>query len=233
MTQPASRFPNGGERARYGIAVGSIVLPSRYRSARLLAVGGMGEVYLATDTAARARRSRSRCFPSATPTTRRFDAVQARGARGGAPVRAAQCVTVYDVGEHEGTAVHRDGYMEGVRSRRAVWPVASSSHERSTGWDRRPSALDAAHRRGSCTGTSSRPTCCSTAAGACRCRLRHRLGCRSRRAHASRHRARNGRLSVPGAGRGEPAASPATAMRWASSRSSCSPAAGRSRPTRR
>ena len=71
-------------------------------------------------------------------------------------------------------------------------------------------------------GGSSRPTCCSTAAGACRCStfgIASAAG--SDALHASRHRARNGRLSVAGAGTGRARHIGPASYGWASSRSSC------------
>ena len=70
-------------------------------------------------------------------------------------------VQIFHIGEHDGLPLLRDG----VRRRAAAWPTGSTAppgrRARRRGWSRPwPGAMAEAHRLGSSTATSSRPTSC-------------------------------------------------------------------------
>ena len=127
-------------------------------------------------TASSAAAWRSRCWPSASPTTttavRRFK----REARTAARLSAHRnVVTIYDVGEPAGPTatrasrrVHRDGVPRRRHRRRRDRAWARSPPARRCDGRARPRRRSTTPTgTGSCTATSSPPTSCSTAIGCC------------------------------------------------------------------
>jgi eukaryotic-like serine/threonine-protein kinase len=95
------------------IAFGSNVLPGRYGSPRLLASGGMGEVYLATDSVLERKvavKLLAERFARDEEIRRRFTREALAAARlSGEP----HVVTIYDVGEHDGRPFIVMEYLSG------------------------------------------------------------------------------------------------------------------------
>jgi serine/threonine-protein kinase len=140
------------QRARSGhtseIAIRSTVLPARYLSPRLLAAGGMGEVYVAVDELLErevAVKLLAERYAGDEEIRRRFtrEALAAARLSGERHV-----VTIYDVGEHEGRPFIVMAYMAGgsleARLREGRVNVA-----RALEWlEQAATALDRAHREG-------------------------------------------------------------------------------------
>ena len=149
---------------------------------------------------------------------------------------APNTVTIFDVGEHEGRPVHRDGVPAGRLARRPARTPRARSRPgaRSAGSGRRPPRSTRRTRAGSSTATSSRRTCSSTTTAACASPTsgsRARPGStRSPRPAPCSARPATSRPSRRAASRRRRRA---TATRWPSSPSSCSRARGRSSATRR
>ncbi len=121
-------------------------------------------------------------------------------------------VTIYDAGEHAGTAYIAMELLRGRapgRLHRPGAPAAAGDRDRGRG-AAGGRARTTRTSRASCTATSSRPTSCSTRRAATEDhRLRHRPHHRFR-THAHRHRARHAVLHVARAvaGRGPSPAAP-------------------------
>jgi eukaryotic-like serine/threonine-protein kinase len=125
-----------------------MVLPSRYRSGRLLAIGGMGEVYLATDSLLErevAIKVLSERYADDADIRRRFMREALAAARlSGRP----HVVMVFDVGEHDDRPFIVMAYMRGgsvdTRLKSGLPPLALSLD-----WlEQAGIALDGAHAAG-------------------------------------------------------------------------------------
>jgi eukaryotic-like serine/threonine-protein kinase len=130
------------------IAFGSNVLPGRYGSPRLLASGGMGEVYLATDSVLERKvavKLLAERFARDEEIRRRFTREALAAARlSGEP----HVVTIYDVGEHDGRPFIVMEYLSGGSLHERV-RKAPVSPARALDWlGQAAVALDAAHRHG-------------------------------------------------------------------------------------
>ena len=113
------------------------MLPRRYASPDLVARGGMGEVYRATDTVL----ERTVAVKVLSDRYARQDDARARFRRealAAARLSAApNVVTVFDVAEHDGQAAHRHGVPRGrLRVRPAARADASRADRRSLGSSR-------------------------------------------------------------------------------------------------
>jgi eukaryotic-like serine/threonine-protein kinase len=133
---------------RFCIAAASGFLPERYRSTRLLARGGMSDVYLATDALldrnVAVKVLAERYAQDADIRTRFTREALAAARLSGEP----HVVTIYDVGEHEARPFivmeHLAGGSLRERMRGGPLPIAWSL----TWLEQAGGALDAAHRRG-------------------------------------------------------------------------------------
>ena len=94
------------------------LLPPRYRRPERIARGGMGEIYRAED----ADLERTVAIKVLAENLAGDVAVRARFTREALAAarlsNAPSTVTIYDVGEHDGPAVHRDGVPAGWLARR-------------------------------------------------------------------------------------------------------------------
>jgi serine/threonine protein kinase len=131
------------------VAVADQILPARYRDPRLIARGGMGEVYCAMDTVLGrpvAIKLLAEPYAASTEIRRRFTREALAAARlSGDP----NIVTIYDVGERHGRPFIvmeyvAAGSLEDVLRRDGAQPAA-----RALPWlEQAAHALDAAHARG-------------------------------------------------------------------------------------
>ena len=130
------------------IAIRINVLPSRYRSARLLAVGGMGEVYVAVDEMLERKvaiKVLADRYAESDDVRRRFT----REALAAARLSGQQyIVTVYDVGEHEGQPFIVMAYMPGGSLEQRLRQGRPGAAQALAWLEQTAVALDAAHRRG-------------------------------------------------------------------------------------
>ena len=140
----------------------------------------MGVVWRARDSCStvtsRSRRSRSR---RRSPTSERANAYQRtlREAKTAARLNHPGVVTVYDVAEDGGPPVdrHAAGRTPGRWTRCSPTSGPLSPRQAADMGRQLLGALSVAHAAGSCTGTSSRATCCSARRRPGRAdRLRHR-----------------------------------------------------------
>ena len=124
------------------------ILPSRYASARLVARGGMGEVYRATDTvlerrvAVKVLADRYAREPQARARFKREALAAAR--LSGQP----HVITVFDVGEHEERPFIVMEYMEGGSLHDKVSAGRVDAREALDWLGQAAEALDTAHRHG-------------------------------------------------------------------------------------
>ena len=206
-------------------------LPSRYVSPERVASGGMGEVYRATDSVL----GRVVAVKMLAERHARNEDVRARFKR--EALAAAQLsghrnvVTVFDVGEHDGRPFIVMEYLEGGsvhdRLRAGVDPVRACARLARRGCRR---ARRCARARDRPSRRQAREPAPGRRRQRPRQRLRHRVGGRARHAHASGHGSRHRRAtSRPSRLAASPRLQPRIAMRSASSPSSSSRGAGRSR----
>ena len=126
-----------------------IPLPPRYRDARLLARGGMGEIYRATDT----ELGRDVAVKVLSARYAEDEAIHARFRRealAAARVSAdPNIVTVFDVGEHEGRPLIVMELLHGGSLERRIEGRAPCPPAQVLDWlDDAAAALDAAHSAG-------------------------------------------------------------------------------------
>ena len=126
----------------------------------------MGEIYRATDTVLGRDVAIKVLFPARGCRSGAPRAVHARGARGRPALRrGARC---HDLRRRRDRrpALHRHGVpARRVARRPARCEAARRSPRRSAGWTKSLARSTRRTRAGSCTGTSSPRTCCSTAPG--------------------------------------------------------------------
>src|SRR3954469_4913953 len=144
------------------------VLPARYTEARLIASGGMGRVFRATDTAL----GRDVAIKVLFDRYADDQAVRARFRREAlAAARLSghpNIVTIFDVAEYRGRPMIVMEYLEGGHSTRASRGRAAARRRRCwPGWSRRPARWTKPTLPASCTVTSNRETFCSTAGTTC------------------------------------------------------------------
>ena len=179
------------------------MLPRRYASPDLVARGGMGEVYRATDTAL----ERTVAIKVLSDRYARQDDARARFRRealAAARVSAApNVVTVFDVAEHDGRPLIVMEYLEGgsvyERLRSGRVPARSGAHlARAGGGRARPRTCER-HRAPRRQAGEPPPR---SRRQRPRLRLRDRVRHGSRHAHGAGDRARHRRIHIPGAGSG-------------------------------
>ena len=158
-----------------------IQLPERYELVRRIATGGMASVWCAEDQRARAPGGDQAAVRARTPTTRRR--CSGSSGRPGWPLACPGIRT----SSRSSTSAMRPGPIDGQpRLHRHGVPGRRHGRRRASGWARSAARMrcagspEAASRSITpttaawSTGTSSRPTCCSTAIGRARGRLRDR-----------------------------------------------------------
>jgi eukaryotic-like serine/threonine-protein kinase len=131
------------------VAVQVDILPARYRDPRRIARGGMGDIYLATDSALgrsvviKVLADRYAQDPS---VRKRFTREALAAARlSGEP----HTVTIYDVGEHRGHPFIVMQYLEGGSLADVLSREGPQTPERAFRWlEESAQALDAAHAKG-------------------------------------------------------------------------------------
>ena len=123
-------------------------LPPRYRNPERIARGGMGEIFAPRTPTSRAS-SRSRCSPTATPTTTRSGSLHARGAGRGAPLQRTEHGDDLRRRRARRPPVHRDGVPARRLARRPPRRDGAQPIGRSLDWlGQAAAALDAAHASG-------------------------------------------------------------------------------------
>ncbi len=130
-------------------APADILLPSRYRDARLLAHGGMGDIYRATD----AELGREVAIKVLAPRYAEDDSLRARFRREAlAAARVSSnpnIVTIYDVAEHEGRPMIVMEFLPGGSLERRISGRTPCPASQVFDWlDEAAAALDAAHEAG-------------------------------------------------------------------------------------
>jgi serine/threonine-protein kinase len=123
-------------------------LPPRYRSPERIARGGMGEIFRAEDADLRAS-SRSRCWPTGTPTTRRSARFTREALAAARLSNAPSTVTIFDVGEHDDHPYIVMEYLAGGSLADRLVRDGAQPIGRSLDWlQQAAAALDAAHASG-------------------------------------------------------------------------------------
>ena len=206
-------------------------LPSRYATPELIASGGMGEVYRATDDTL-GRTVAVKVLSGRWAADEEFHARFLREARTAASLSGEpNVIAIYDVGEsRDGSAVHRHGVRDGGRlpiaCEEGALPPAPGAAAGSTRLQARSTPPTPV---ASCTATSNRRTCSSRDG---RVRVSD-FGIARAADHdtLTAHRLDPGLGWLHGAGAGTGRVEPrrrATGTGWRASRSSCSPAGVRS-----
>src|SRR5437588_11145373 len=131
------------------MAVDTDILPPRYRSPKRIALGGMGEVYRATDAVlgrAVAVKLLGQHYSSDAAVRGRFTREALAAARlSGEP----NIVTVFDVGEHADRPVIVMEYLGGGSLEERIERDGAQEVGQSLEWlEEAATALDAAHRHG-------------------------------------------------------------------------------------
>jgi serine/threonine-protein kinase len=131
------------------VAVRTDILPSRYRGGQLIARGGMGEIYRATDSMlgrAVAVKVLAEAYSQDDSIRERFTREALAAARLSGQ---SNTVMIYDVGEHDGRPYIVMEYLGGGSLEDVLQREGAQPPERVFAWlEEAAVALDAAHRNG-------------------------------------------------------------------------------------